>query len=246
MKYSILMPYYKRSEYLHNTLLSFQYHYGDRDDYEVVIVEDRKNNEDEDENKKLREVVQSFSDVPVIILGNGVYTLNPCISYNIAASFAHSPYFLITNPECYHITNILEQLDKEIENDDDKYIACSCLNANTAKMTVFDPNAFQPLIWYQHSEYNNRQFHFCSYISARNYFRIGGFDEIYKDGIAYDDNDFITSVRYHKIPVFSRDEMQTIHQNHNTDVIRKRPDLFELDQKNKKLYEAKWKNLLGK
>ena len=43
LKYSILMPYYKRLGQLHYTLVSYVHYYKNRDDYEVVIAEDAKN-----------------------------------------------------------------------------------------------------------------------------------------------------------------------------------------------------------
>ena len=47
MKYSIIMPYYDRRYQLKKTLESFCIFYSYRQDYEVVLVEDGKNVNDD-------------------------------------------------------------------------------------------------------------------------------------------------------------------------------------------------------
>jgi hypothetical protein len=206
MKYSILMPYYKRTNLL-NTLSSFRYFYSDRKDYEVILVVDKKN--DVNDLKALEDILLLFSDINIkkviSVLDN---KHNPSPLFNLAERNSTGEYLMLTNPECIHSVNILSKLDLEFENSPNSYVLCSTVNIvnynTTENMSEFKCTVAE---WYQHSKFNNRQLHFCGIISRQLFSSFGGFDENYQYGIGWDDNDFITTIKHNNIPVILRDDL---------------------------------------
>lgn len=226
MKYSILMPYYDRPLQLQNTLESFVQHYGQRNDFEVVIIEDAKNATSPPLHHQLMEVLHDA--------GSGLlwkvrpYTevfYNPAPLYNIGAEEAQGTYLLLTNPECRHTTDILSGLDEEFDQDPDCYVVCGC--------EALDKQGVH-YMWYQHSEYRNKEYHFCSALSQYLFYQVGGFPEALAEGYAYDDDVFRLLLKQADIPFVHRDDLLVEHQWHKK---TRPPDWQHRKRKNKKLYE---------
>ena len=231
MRYSILMPYYKRPQ-LKSTLMSFQHHYGGkRSDYEIVIIEDIKNKNDPKLHAQLGEIIKAVH-YPIRVAVDEYKSWCPAKKYNIGFAKSTGDILVLTNPECMHENNVLGVLDKM---NPDAYDVCSC-KSGIFEHPVFrsweDSKKYRIEMWYQHGLRNNRQFHFCSAISRYNYAKIGGFDERYADGVAYDDNSFLERVRRSKIPITSNDAAVVVHINHdrrhtfNADLVAKNQNLW--------------------
>lgn len=237
MKYSILMPYFDRVNELYDTFLSFKFHYKERDDFEVVLILDSKNNK-----KQLNEVVDAIKqfDFPIKFIRWGAKIHSPATLFNIASLKAEGEFFVITNPECIHQENILKGFDKLFKLDKDIYIVCGCYNGTKRddRETWKKSIPFNLVNWYQHSEFNNRGYHWCSAISAKNYNLIGGFDDKFSEGIGYDDIDFRNIVLNAGIKFYLVDDLIVIHQKHN--IVYKVKD--ELRIQNATLYNKKWAN----
>lgn len=220
MKYSILMPYCRR-ESLKSTLLSFVHHYSERKDFEVLIIEDIKNFEKEEDHKFLLSMIEPFKDTLTInIVKDDLHCYNPSRRFNLGYKASKGQYLIITNPEIFHEVNILKGLDEEFSKAPDDYIVCSCKAVAYAKQsfdTFEEHSQGTPLQWIQHSISLNRLFHFCSAISRSNYAKVGGFDEKYCAGIAYDDNCFVERVIINGITIRPIDALSTIHIEHNRD-----------------------------
>jgi len=248
-KYSIVFPYYKRSSQLHNSLISFQHHYKDRNDYEVIVVEDIKNYNNAEEHEKLLKVLKFYTqnaDKVVnikLIKSSFENCYNPAPLFNLGVKNASGEYLIITNPEIFHKDNILSACDDILSKYDDHYIVFSCLNVDEYPKSVsdFDEFTFKPKMWYQHLKYRNALFHFCSCLSKRQYEEIGGFDEIYSLGIAYDDDDFRETINKAGIQFIATDSFLTLHQDHGS-VFDKLPDYEKRLNRNKALYYLKKQN----
>ena len=228
MKYSILMPYYNRANQLHNTLVSFTRY--KRTDYEIIIIEDKKNTEHG--RRELRDVIFKFKSVFIF---KGDDKPNPSTAFNTGAAVACGKMLIITNPECFHDTDILSMLDKE---DPNAYLICSCksiVNVFPKRISKSDELTYSFEKWYQHSKHNPRDFHFCTAISKDNYFKVGGFDERYSNGVAYDDIAFRDSVKAAGIKFIHLDYAITLHQYHPRERSLERTALI---QRNKKIYES--------
>jgi len=121
MKYSIVMPHWERAELLQHTLQSFAYHYADRSDWEVIVVEDSKNRDN------VRDVIAAFGHLPFMLVRTGLDDgYNPSPAFNAGVRSARGEYVVITNPECLHFTNVLAQLDVEFGHHPGAYVVCAC------------------------------------------------------------------------------------------------------------------------
>lgn len=203
IKYSILMPYYDRLNQLRETLKSFSVWYEDRNDFEINLILD---------NKVLQKEIITLEDIAKESLLNirmffrEASSCNPCMSFNLGAFHSKGDFFVITNPECSHTIDILNGLDYEFALDPDVYVVCGCKG--------FDKEGkFKK--WLQHSEYNNRGLHFCTALNKETYFGIGGFDERFMYGIAYDDDAFRDALKKKGIKFIYRDDLLVNHQFHN-------------------------------
>jgi len=241
VKYSVLVPYYKRLGHLHNTFISFLHHYSDRNDYEVVIAEDYKNVQNKKDHDGLSETIEKFREkIPIIHLTLSMETWNPAHGFNEAAKWASGEYFVVTNPECFHQVNILAGLDKEFEEDPNVYVVCGCMNYVRCNFFIKNFNDLNGKFqrWYQHSIHRAAHYHFCSAISKQNWVKIGGFDEDFAMGIAYDDVDFKLSIQKAKIPFHIRDDLLTIHIDHGS--FPSPPNAQKLVNRNRITYQRKW------
>jgi len=233
MKYSILMPYYRRLDQLQSTLQSFKYFYPYRNDYEIILIIDNKiDSKDSIGLNELLSVFPSLSIAPV--LGTPDDSYSPATSYNIGANLASGEYIILTNPENMHTVDVLRGLDEEFEKSKDSYVVCSCLSIQDKYLPVDQINDAKGQ-WYQHSIHRNIGAHFCSAISRENYFKVGGFSEEFSAGIGFDDDDFRNKVQAAGIPFVYRDDLITLHLNHDKDPVN-----IPKYMQNKELYNAKW------
>lgn len=237
-KYVVLIPYYKRAGYLHNTLVSYQHFYANRNDVQLVIVEDDKNFKDSVEHRALIKVIETFrSRLNIFYLrdtNEGIY--NPAPLFNLAARKTKSELIILTNPECFHTVDVFAGLDKE---DPNHYILCGVQNYKRCKLWIEKFEDFEGVEhqWYQHSIHRNASLHFCSMISRKNWEMIGGFDDRFKYGVAYEDVYFMCRViEKFKVPIVKRDDLKVIHMDHGGFI--KPVNYNELLAKNRNLHIA--------
>ncbi len=238
MKYSIIMPYHKKRT-LHNTLLSYQHHYGSRNDYEILVMEDCKNIADGDEHRALQVIVKDFSDKLNIrhIETHFENSYAPSRIFNMGADHAKGDFLVLTNPECFHQTNVLGQFDKILARDPGVYIVAACYNTDDNKL-VRKFADFKPRmgIWLQHSKHLNRGLHWCSVLAKPLFRKVEGFDEGYAEGFGREDVDFARTVKVKGIKVNAQDSIVVVHMNHPDFSSRK----HVLWARNKAYYDAKW------
>ena len=240
MKYSILLPYHNKPE-INYTLSSFANLYGSRNDFEVIIVEDSKT--DKERHDLLMQYIEQWKksiQIRYFWLENFGYMGGTLLNYG--ALQAKGKYLILTSPECMHANNILEGLDQEFAEDENKYVVCACL---CAEITEFDFDVskvkYNPVDWYQHSVHKDRFLHFCSSISRWNFLGVGGIDEKYSDGLWYDDDDFLRKVRQVRFKIVARDDLLSLHIKHDSSY----QDGSKIDTQNKikknlDYYKLKW------
>lgn len=235
------MPYYNRAPQLYNTLLSFRHWHSDRRrDYEVILVEDRKGTDKHFED--LFHMMGKFPDIQIRLAMCAVDSYNPAPQYNQGADMSQGEYIVLTNPECAHDSDILGGLD--MMHTDNSYIICACkyMKSNLDYPDKYEDVRYErikgKLEWYQHSIHRNKQYHFCTSISKKNYERVGGFDERYIAGMGYDDDDFVRTVRNAGLDMLSVDDMIVVHQYHEW--VKPVPEVKRLTDINGKLYNEKW------
>jgi len=231
MKYSILFPYYNRIDQLSNTFESFIKWYSDRDDYEVVIIEDQKQNDDM--HFRLILLIDLYKDcIPIkLIRTKAKVSFSPSTAFNEGFDVSEGDFIIVSNPECLHETDILKGMDQIFDEDPDKYVVCSCKS--------LDQNG-EMKTWYHHITHKDTKYHFCCGISKKNYAKIGGFDERYTVGYGYDDNSFRDSVLRAKLEFIDKGDMVVCHQWHQ----KLRPMAYRsLLKRNKDLYQMELNKL---
>lgn len=216
MKYSIVMPYYKRPE-LRYTLDSYAEYYGHRNDIEVIIVEDSKNFNSEEMHGELVNIVKRYeSKVNVKTILDPKFSYCSASKYNNGVKVSSGSIIMLTNPESPHNFDFFEKFDEmDFSN---TYLVCACVSVNVLvdRGTFFNSDlGFSQ--WYQHSIHRNAMYHFCSVISKDNFNKIGGFDERYSDGYCFEDDNFVKRVQKHGINIVTRDDIFTYHIEHPRD-----------------------------
>lgn len=236
MKYSIILPYFNRPQ-LRDTLRSFRHHYKGRTDYEVIIVEDCKNTGEK--RIQLQSILNEFKDINTVYITDRLPSYNPSHKYNIGVSLSSGDFLVISNPETFHGVDILAGLDEEFNKSSDSYVVCSCRSVIYDGI-VEDYEEYKNYrlnqdfnfceSWYQHSIYRNEMFHFCSAMSNKNYLKISGFDERYCSGIGFEDNNFLHRVKSNLIPIVLRDDLITLHIEHDKSYIAGHEELIEINR----------------
>ena len=230
------MPYYNKTDFKY-VLMSLYCNYKGRNDYEVVIIEDSKNTNGSHDS--LMEAINEYKDkvnIKHLRVENEGYMAVKLRNYG--ASQSNGDIIVLTGPDCMHFNSILNGLDEEYRNNDDKYVVCACRNVSLGgDKLAFDDFKYTEKEWYQHSVEMNRNYHFCNAIFKSRYIELGGFDEEYNKGLWYDDDDFLNTVKKSGIPIIPRDDLITLHIDHDRSYQVGRNELRNI---NRLYYNKKW------
>jgi GT2 family glycosyltransferase len=144
---------------------------------------------------------------------------------------------MLTNPEVPHTLDILKAVDKEDMSN--LYIICACKSVFVTKDNgSVNSNEYRTHMWYQHTAYRDVKYHFCTFISRENYGKIGGFDERFCAGIAYDDDNFVRRVQRANIFMVPRDDLVTYHIEHPRSYGISAEEYHRLTQVNLKIWAS--------
>ncbi len=197
---SVCMPYYERQELLDRSLEAYRALYG-------TIVDIN--------------ICDDGSETPVHAPGCRVHylpakkgALNPCVPINMAVRMAMSDVIVLTNPEILHTTPILQSMfDQLLELGNMGYITASCKAEDgrwLAHSSIKEGEAgrgYMPDGW---------QFHFCAMFHRHLWERTGGFDEDYRPGQAFDDNDWLWRLHRAGADYHHRDDLVVEHTHTGT------------------------------
>ncbi len=223
---SVVTAYYNRKELFRRTLESIKLQ-DFSGDFEVIAVDDAS-----EEPERLEDLIPQYPFLKIIRLEkrNKWYT-NSCIPFNIGFKASVGDKIIIQNPECLHFGEILNTVERELN--DTNYLCFSCFsldrkNTDDLSERLKDPTFIPKLIssenlingkdgrngWYSHSIHRPLPFHFCTAISKGNLLKLGGFDELFSLGIAYDDNEILCRINKKKLNIQFVDDEIVLHQNH--------------------------------
>jgi GT2 family glycosyltransferase len=218
---SIVTAYFNRKEIFKKTLESINS--SVIKDIEVIVVDDGSR-----EEERLEDLVDEFPFLKIIRLEKeNKWYVNPCIPFNIGFKHVKGDKVIIQNPECFHKNDILKYTYDNLE--DDKYISYGCYSVNEEKTKLILDNKinlsffeFLPKRcsfdgddgWYNHSYYRPEAFHFCSAITKKDLNDLGGFDERYADGYAWDDNELVHRIKLKKMNIEFVDNKVALHLWH--------------------------------
>jgi glycosyltransferase involved in cell wall biosynthesis len=201
-KVSIVTAYKNRwpqFEYTLKTIKKSKY-----TNFELVVVDDGS-----DDEHRLEERLKQY-DFPITLIridDNNKFYVNPCIPFNVGFLHATGDVVLMQNPECFHLGQVIA---KAATIQDNEYLVFSCYNTgkdlsevirgitdadfkqiNDSIVPTVDRQAMscEENAWYNHPIYREAKLHFAAAISRADLNDLGGFDELYAFGVAYDDND---------------------------------------------------------
>lgn len=227
------MAYYNRRKLLYNTLKSIE-NSKFSDNVEVIVVDDASN-----DNNRIEDLVNEIKlDLKIIrVEQKDKWWMNPCVPYNIGFKHAKNDIVIIQNPECLHFGEIIEYTLNNIkENTYLSFAAYSVDEFNTNQINkinfnnpnfrnqigkIITPLKNGPLLsdgtnaWYNHSEWRPLSLHFCNAIMKKDLDDLGGFDERFATGFAWDDTEFIWRIKnIKKMEIKIIDRPFVIHQFH--------------------------------
>ena len=242
---SIITTYYNRKELFYLTLKSISK--SKIKDFELIVVDDGS-----DDNHRLECYLDEFEFMKIIrVEPKDKWYVNPCVPFNVGIREALGDIVLLQNPECLHVHDMLSYVMNNIRNNN--YITFSTYSVdqnlnNQIKNIIIDNGDVSVLLnglpqrfvsshvgWYNHSIYRPCYYHFCSAITKKNLDVLGGFDERYAQGIAYDDDEFLERINRLGLNKIIVDDHSVIHQWHPT-FFYKRSDFKVLHTKNKTLF----------
>lgn len=233
INYSIIMPYYARSKELKVTLSMMYSFYNLRDDIEIIIVEDSKNYEDEALHNSLMECIDGWDIFHIKVILDPYISVNSCTKYNLGAHVSTGKYLILTNPEVTPLHNIIGHLDTEMVPN--IYMIFDCASVSTEIDTTGKID-FKFLQWYEHMTIQ-RQYHFMSCISRARFIKIGGFDQSYKDGLAYEDDGFLLRIKKDHLTIVNCHDYVCAHQDHPRIYDKSSEELEALRLINRKIWE---------
>lgn len=232
MKISIVTAYYNRRALFLTSLKSIARSPWKKD-LEIIVVDDASV-----EREQIDDVPSLFDlDITVLKVNPAEkWWRNSCIPFNIGFNRARGDIVIIQNPECVHLGDILGTALRSTKPN--TYLNFGCYSADeelTRKVSLVDYSKpavdvtlrqiLEPLVnrgtvddgeagWYNHSTYKPNKLHFCSAITRTDLEQLGGFDERYANGIAFDDNDLLTRIIRKGMKVKMVDSPFVIHQFH--------------------------------
>lgn len=252
LRISVVMAYYNRRHLLLRTLQTICRSAVARD-CEVIVVDDGSRDDERVDDLQGR---YPFDLRVIRVDARFKSWTNPCVPLNVGFRFVRSDLVVLQNPECLHVGDIL--LAALRESRDDNYLAFGCYSADrgtTEALASVDygrsdwvaaiRHAIAPLRdagtredgtagWYNHSVHKPTALNFCTAIRYRNLVRLGGFDERFAYGMAFDDAEWLYRVTKVGLGVRFIDDPFVIHQFHGATDYGKNPQGYA---RNHRLFE---------
>jgi len=216
---SVIMPYFNRPEVLTNTLWAYD-NLGFEGEF--IIVDDKSSKPP---------ALQDLPELNIKCITINRPGSNPCVPFNVGVRAAEGDTIILSNPEClpispnlklpdgtpdyaiaraYSVSHETQMLINALNPRSPNYI-----NAILQNMTFHDraASAEGEDAWYAHPDYNPRPFHWWAVMPKALYVEMGGFDEDFRMGVAWEDNDWIRRLAVHQVPVCWLDAT-VLHQYH--------------------------------
>lgn len=206
MKYSFILPVNNRSHLLSLGLESIASLNYSKNEYEVIIVDHMS---DDGIEKVIKSFVEKINIRHVIIdinlypreinIINGRFC-NPALAQNVGGRFATGQFLILTSPEIIHHSENLVNLDL-IDNLNNKFIYGRVLQkkeeevfkdgqCDFSKIEKFVPNSYSEILCDWEKKGISISVYFIGIISKSLFYNLGGIDEKFMAGIAFEDDDF--------------------------------------------------------
>lgn len=192
---SLVMTYHNRPRQLQITLESIQYYCNRKwfeEFLEIIIIDDASDLSQE----ALRATAGIALPIHIeYIKPEDHWWINPCIPFNMGIKQAQGDIVCLQTPECVHTGgDLLGYFRENVTNQN--YLTASCMTSLTEvshKYPMFEKflDVAPSIAMAQNVSWAGRKYHFLSAMSRSNMEQLGGFDETYADGYAYDDDEFL-------------------------------------------------------
>jgi len=211
---SLILPYYNRQRAADVALALIARHYAHLD-LEVIVVED---------GSQPPFVKNTIADVKVIRLPPKNEARANCTVMNRGVEAAKGDILALSSVEMLHRTPVLPQMREELEKGD----------ANTyVSAAVWCPTQNR---WHAHSSLGRPPLHFMTMLKRDLWDRAGGFDEDYRDGMCFDDDDFVNRLLRAGMHYVYRDDLIVEHPRQGA----KAKYTMHQHMRNRQIFESKW------
>ena len=253
---SIATTYYNRKNQFINTLKSLEL--SKVKDFEVIAVDDCS-----DDDQRIEDLEKDFKFLKVHRINKeDKWYHNPCIPFNIAFSLCKGDKIIIQNAECLHYSDILSRTEENLNDSNYLSFATYSIDEDTTERINKHENIKKfidshPINddrfdfygngvngWYNHGIYRPCAFHFCSALTRKNLKELNGFDELYANGICYDDNEILHRIILKELNIIFENDFIALHQYHEKFYYNK-GNSMELENINKNLFNNLTKRCLS-
>lgn len=218
---SLILPYWDRQEAADKALKSLEIYKGL--DLEVIVVDDG--------NKIPFQVPVSPLNIKVVTLTQKDTPKSCVVPWNEGVKASSGDVIILSCAEVIHESPIIEQMKSELDiMGKDGYVLASAWCPETNE-------------WHCHSSIRTPRnvwgtgLSFFGMMNKELFYRAGGFDERYRDGAGYEDNDFINRLLCVGAEFKIRDDLKVVHPKKGA-AISWPAGAFE---KNYELFKNKWK-----
>ena len=214
------MPYYDRAERLGASINALERWYS-AEDMDIIIVDDGS-----------PEPLQfdSILDVTILRIDRNPKPRNPCVPINMAVKHAKGDDIIITSPEIEHHRSVFPKLFYLHRNGRDVVSAMCFDNERGWLAGPRSPRGGKRAPMPEGSD-----FPFCMLLTRDFFYAAGGYDEDYRNGQGYDDNDFLW--RLERAGAIFKCSRHEVHHHHKA---------VEWKMKsNEPLFRSKWPDLFA-
>jgi GT2 family glycosyltransferase len=237
MKLSIVSAYHNRKSQLINTLNTIKKS-SEITNTEFIVVDDCS-----DDDERIEDLQSQFHFLKVIRLEKkNKWYHNPCVPFNIGIKEATGDIIILQNPECLHLGDILKYVKENITDNNYLTFSTYAINQiktdNISKLDLENGEINEKIkevigdfkmigftqegeeAWYNHSFCRPSYYHFVSAMTKKNMDDLGGFDERYAEGHAFDDDELLFRIRLMGLNLEIVNEPISIHQWHYTNLVK--------------------------
>jgi glycosyltransferase involved in cell wall biosynthesis len=208
-----------------NTLNSIQQTVVNKNDIEIIIVDDASS-----DDHIIEAISDSYSDLDIKVFSfkpEEKWWSCPVIPINKGIAMATGDVVVLLCAECMFVGDILLDINNRIKLND--YLVYATLSLTESDTTELCNKSYDDIIlnklpakdepghsggWYQHSEYRNACFNFCTAIMREDLLDLGGFDERFGWGASHGDDNFLDRIKIKGMNIISIDDPMTYHQWH--------------------------------
>lgn len=251
-KISIVSAYYNRKKALWRTLKTIEK--SSFKNFEFIIVDDAS-----DSSQRIEDFVDEFNFIRLVrIEPENKHHINPCIPFNLGFSLVTGDIAIIQAPECLHMGDVLDFVANNSK--DNQYLAFCCYSLSNKTSNKLDSVDFNlPLLelefsisnvigsfhprsttdvgkddsWFVHPVYRPAHYNFLTSMTTKDLRELGGFDERFASGYAFDDTEFASRISKKKMDIKFVERPLCLHHFHDYYTV---PNLSVKETRNRILY----------